>query len=78
MWEGNIQVEVLCEFASYGSFYRAADGWTMESDACYLAGEGEMTWSEARGWCKHNYSQADLVSIHSPLENDKVNQMWIW
>ena len=53
------------------------DGWTMESDACYLAGEGEMTWSEARGWCKHNYSQADLVSIHSPLENDKVNQMWI-
>ena len=50
------------------------DGWTMESDACYLAGEGEMTWSEARGWCKHNYSQADLVSIHSPLENDKVNR----
>ena len=47
------------------------DGWTMESDACYLAGEGEMTWSEARGWCKHNYSQADLVSIH------KVNLVWL-
>ena len=44
----------------------------MFADACYLAGEAEMDWTSARAWCQHNESSSDLVSIHSPLENDQV------
>ena len=48
------------------------DGWTMFADSCYLAGEAELDWTSARAWCQHNESSSDLVSIHSPLENDQV------
>ena len=44
----------------------------MFADLCYLSGEGERSWSEARSWCKNNDSDSDLVSIHSPLENDQA------
>ena len=44
---------------------------------CYVVGEGELSWADARAWCKHNDSKADLVSIHSPLENDQVIEIII-
>ena len=44
----------------------------MFAENCYLLGEGEGTWANGRAWCKHNNSRSDLVSIHSPLENDHV------
>ena len=48
-------------------------GYVLFADMCYVVGEGELSWNDARAWCKHNDSRSDLVSIHSPLENDQVS-----
>ena len=33
------------------------DGWELFADTCYLVGEGEMSWSDAKAWCHHNNSR---------------------
>ena len=47
-------------------------GWSLWAGWCYMAGQGEQTWSNARAWCRANTSTSDLATIHSPAENDHI------
>ena len=51
------------------------EGWALWSGFCYLVGEGELSWGNAKAWCRDNDTNAKLVSIHSPMENDHVWQL---
>ena len=51
------------------------EGWALWSGFCYLVGEGELSWGNAKAWCRDNNTYAKLVSIHSPMENDHVWQL---
>ena len=51
------------------------EGWALWSGFCYLVGEGELSWGNAKAWCRDNNTNAKLVSIHSPMENDHVWQL---
>lgn len=52
------------------------EGWGDPfADACYLTITTEMSWGEARSFCKENNSIADLVTIFSPYENNYIKRM---
>ena len=51
------------------------DGWQLWAGFCYLVGEGELSWGNAKAWCRNNNTNAKLVSIHSAMENDHVWQL---
>lgn len=46
-------------------------GWVGFSDNCYQWNSQKLTWSDAREFC--NNHEADLVSIHSDLENNFIS-----
>ena len=46
-------------------------GWVGFSDNCYQWNSQNLTWSDAREFC--NNHEADLVSIHSDLENNFIS-----
>ena len=51
------------------------DGWHLFAGNCYLSGQGEQSWSQARSWCRDNSSASDLVTIHSGAENDHIYEL---